>query len=244
MEDIFELLRSLPYPGRGLFAGRTEDGKSAVLFYFLTGRSVNSRNRIFVPDGDGIRTEAFDPSKVTDPSLIIYSPVKVFENKTIVTNGDQTDTVYDGFLKGKTFAQSITNRTFEPDAPNYTPRISAVLTAEDGNMEYTMSMIRTTGGDPEKPSHELFKYLEPQAGEGHFLRTYEGGGDPIPSFEGAPVKCSTADWGNDPDEIAHKIWDAMDEDNKVSLFVRVIDLEDMTFGDCIINKLKGNRRLA
>ena len=238
MEDIFELLRSLPYPGRGLFVGRTEDGKKAVLFYFLTGRSVNSRNRIFVPDRDGIRTEAFDLSKVTDPSLIIYSPVKVFGNRTIVTNGDQTDTVYNGFREGKTFAQSVSNRSFEPDAPNYTPRISAVLTIEDGSMEYTMSMIRTIGGDPEKPSHELFRYLEPKVGEGHFLRTYEGGGEPVPSFEGEPVKCSTKGWGDDPDEIAEKLWDALDEDNKVSLFVRVADLRDLIIRDHIINKLE------
>ena len=238
MEVMFELLRTLPYPGRGLFVGRSEDGKKAILFYFLTGRSVNSRNRIFVHDGEGIRTEAFDQSKVTDPSLIIYSPVKVLGDNTIITNGNQTDTVYEGLIKGISFADSLSTRTFEPDAPNYTPRISSILTVTDDSMEYKMAIIRTVGGNPEQSLHEVFDYSAPEAGEGHFLRTYLGGGEPIPSYEGEPVRCSTEGWGDDPEEIAAKVWDALDSDNKVSLFVRVIELENKTYKDCIINKLK------
>ena len=237
MENLFELLSSLPYPGRGLFIGRSDDGKKAILFYFLMGRSTNSRNRVFVPDGCGIRTEAFDPSKVTDPSLIIYAPVRVFENKTIMSNGDQTDTIYDGLCQGKSFAGSLLSRTFEPDAPNYTPRISSVLNIEGGEMTYQMSMIRTAGGDPDVEVRSLFEFDSPKAGEGHFLRTYMGGGDPIPSYEGDPVLCSTKGWGNDPDAIANRIWDAMDQHNKVALFVRVIDLSDSSCSDRIINKL-------
>ena len=238
MEDLFELLSSLPYPGRGLFIGRSEDGEKAILFYFLTGRSVNSRNRIFVPDSDGIRTEAFDPSKVSDPSLIIYAPVRVLENKTIVTNGNQTDTICDGITEGKSFAESLSSRTFEPDAPNYTPRISAVLDIENGRMTYEMSILRTEGGDPDREVRDFFAYGSPKAGEGRFLRTYLGTGDPLPSYEDEPAVCSTEGWGDDLDSIAERIWNAMNMDNKVSLFVRVIDLEDLSFRDSIINKLQ------
>ena len=238
MVDLFELLRSLPYPGRGLFIGKSEDGEKAILFYFLTGRSVNSRNRIFVKDGQGIRTEAFDPTKVTDPSLIIYAPVKVLGNKTIITNGDQTDTVYEGLLSGKSFEESLSVRTFEPDAPNYTPRISSIISIENSDMKYEMSLIRAANGDPEKEVREHFECNDAKAGEGRFLRTYMGTGGPLPSYEGEPVLCSTERWGSDPECIANKIWDAMNADNKVSLFVRVIDLRDQTCKDRIINKLQ------
>lgn len=238
MVDLLELLRSLPYPGRGLFIGKSEDGEKAILFYFLTGRSVNSRNRIFVKDGQGIRTEAFDPTKVTDPSLIIYAPVRVLGNKTIVTNGNQTDTVYEGLLSGKSFEESLSVRTFEPDAPNYTPRISSMLSIENFDMKYEMSLIRAANGDPDKEVREYFKCNDAKAGEGFFLRTYMGRGGPLPSYEGEPVLCSTERWGSDPECIANKIWDAMNADNKVSLFVRVIDLSDQTYRDRIINKLQ------
>ena len=238
MVDLFELLRSLPYPGRGLFIGKSEDGEKAILFYFLTGRSVNSRNRIFVKDGQGIRTEAFDPTKVTDPSLIIYAPVRVLGNKTIVTNGNQTDTVYEGLLYGKSFEESLSVRTFEPDAPNYTPRISSMLSIENSDMKYEMSLIRAANGDPDKEVREYFECNNAKAGEGYFLRTYMGTGEPLPSYEGEPVLCSTEGWGSEPEFIANKIWDAMNADNRVSLFVRVIDLSDRTCKDRIINKLQ------
>ena len=236
MTDLFECLKNMPYPGRGLFLGRTEDGTKALILYFLTGRSENSRNRVFVPEGDGIRTEAFDPSKMVDPSLIIYAPVKVYGNKTIVTNGDQTDTIFQGFEVGASFEESLSTRTFEPDAPNYTPRISAVLEV-NGGMKYEMSAIRTVGGDPEHGVHDLYRYQDPKAGEGHFLRTYLGKGSPLPSYEGDPLLCTTIGWSCDPDELIDDIWASLDLENKVSLFLRVIDLTDGSWTDRIRNKL-------
>ena len=238
MTDIFELLKELPYPGRGLFVGKSADGTKAQIFYFLTGRSENSRNRVFVRDGDGIRTQAFDPSKMTDPSLIIYSPVRVFGDATIVTNGDQTDTVYEALQRGDTFESALAERTFEPDAPNYTPRISAILETANGSMRYTMSMIRTIEGNPDYCAHEIYRYLSPSAGEGHFLRTYEGAGKPVPSFQGIPVACSTADWESDPDALIDRIWDSLNSDNRVSLFLRTVDLRNGEREDRIRNALK------
>jgi len=238
MTDIFELLKELPYPGRGLFVGKSADGTKAQIFYFLTGRSENSRNRVFVRDGDGIRTQAFDPSKMTDPSLIIYSPVRVFGDVTIVTNGDQTDTVYEALQRGDTFESALAERTFEPDAPNYTPRISAILETANGSMRYTMSMIRTIEGNPDYCAHEIYRYLSPRAGEGHFLRTYEGAGKPVPSFQGVPVLCSTADWGTDPGALIDRIWDSLNRDNRVSLFLRTVDIRSGEREDRIRNALK------
>jgi len=238
MTEIFELLKELPYPGRGLFVGKSADGTKAQIFYFLTGRSENSRNRVFVRDGDGIRTQAFDPSKMTDPSLIIYSPVRVLGNATIVTNGDQTDTVYEALQSGDTFESALTERTFEPDAPNYTPRISALLETENESMRYTMSMIRTIEGNPDYCAHEIYRYSSPKAGEGHFLRTYEGYGAPVPSFQGVPVLCSTADWGTEPDALIDRIWDSLNRDNRVSLFLRTVDLSSGEREDRIRNALQ------
>ena len=181
-------LSSTSYPGRGIIIGRTPDGTKAVTAYFIMGRSTNSRNRIFVTDGEGIRTEAFDPSKMEDPSLIIYAPVRVLGNKTIVTNGDQTDTIYEGMDRQMTFEQSLRTREFEPDAPNYTPRISGIMHVENGKYSYAMSILKSDNGDPAACNRYTYAYENAKAGEGRFIHTYMGDGNPLPSFEGEPVK--------------------------------------------------------
>lgn len=223
------------YPGRGIVIGKSEDGTKAVTAYFIMGRSANSRNRIFVQDGEGIRTEAFDPSKLEDPSLIIYAPVRVLGEKTIVTNGDQTDTVYDLMKEGKTFEESLRTREFEPDGPNYTPRISGLLTIKDGSYDYAMSILKSHNGNPEQCNRYTFTYDAPVAGEGHFIHTYMGDGSPLPSFEGEPtwVKIS-----GDIDTFTNMIWSNLNEDNKVSLFVRYIDIKTGEYETRIINKNK------
>ncbi len=226
-------LRSNSYPGRGIIIGRTPDGASAVTAYFIMGRSQNSRNRVFVEDGDGIRTQAYDPSKLEDPSLIIYAPVRVLGNKTIVTNGDQTDTIYEGMDCQMTFEQSLRSRTFEPDAPNYTPRISGILHIESGSYNYAMSILKSNNGDPDSCRRYTFAYENPKAGEGHFIHTYMQDGDPLPSFEGEPKPVSIP---GDMDAFAGMLWNSLNEDNKVSLFVRYIDLASGTFRTTIINK--------
>ena len=226
-------LRSNSYPGRGIIIGRTPDGASAVTAYFIMGRSQNSRNRVFVEDGDGIRTQAYDPSKLEDPSLIIYAPVRVLGNKTIVTNGDQTDTIYEGMDCQMTFEQSLRSRTFEPDAPNYTPRISGILHIESGSYNYAMSILKSNNGDPDSCRRYTFAYENPKAGEGHFIHTYMQDGDPLPSFEGEPKPVSIP---GDMDAFACMLWNSLNEDNKVSLFVRYIDLASGTFRTTIINK--------
>ena len=184
--DLAEELRSNPYPGRGIIIGKTPDGTKAVAAYFIMGRSANSRNRVFVEEGEGIRTQAFDPDKLEDPSLIIYAPVRVLGNKTIVTNGDQTDTIYDGMDKQLTFEQSLRSREFEPDAPNYTPRISGIMHIESGLYNYAMSILKSDNGDPAGCSRFTFAYHNPGAGQGHFIHTYMHDGNPLPSFEGEP----------------------------------------------------------
>jgi len=221
------------YPGRGIVIGRTADGKYAVTAYFIMGRSVNSRNRVFVVDGKGIRTQAYDPSKLSDPSLIIYAPVRVLGNKTIVTNGDQTDTIYEGMDKQLTFEQSLRTREFEPDGPNYTPRISGIMHVENGTYNYAMSILKSNNGNPDACNRYTFAYTNPVAGEGHFIHTYMGDGNPLPSFEGEPkwVKIE----GN-IDEFTDMIWKNLNEDNKVSLFTRFIDIETGEFTSRIINK--------
>ena len=226
-------LRSNSYPGRGIIIGRTPDGASAVTAYFIMGRSQNSRNRVFVEDGDGIRTQAYDPSKLEDPSLIIYAPVRVLGNKTIVTNGDQTDTIYEGMDCQMTFEQSLRSRTFEPDAPNYTPRISSILHIESGSYNYAMSILKSNNGDPDSCRRYTFAYENPKAGEGHFIHTYMQDGDPLPSFEGEPKPVSIP---GDMDAFAGMLWNSLNDDNKVSLFVRYIDLASGTFLTTIINK--------
>jgi len=217
--------------------GRTADGAKAVTAYFIMGRSVNSRNRIFVEDGEGIRTEAYDPSKMEDPSLIIYAPVRVYGNKTIVTNGDQTDTIYEGLDKQFTFEQSLRSREFEPDAPNYTPRISGVMHVEKNRFNYAMSILKSDQGDPSSCLRYTFAYENPKAGEGRFISTYMGDGNPLPSFEGEPrALVLSDDFTGDIDGFTNRVWTALNEDNKVSLFVRFIDIATGEYETRIVNK--------
>ncbi len=231
---IENLLTSNAYPGRGIIIGRSADGKTAVTAYFIMGRSVNSRNRVFTETADGIKTEAADPSKLSDPHLIIYSPVRVLGNKTIVTNGDQTDTIYEGMDKQLTFEQSLRSRDYEDDAPNYTPRISGIMHIENGTYNYAMHIIKSADGDPDCVERYTFTYNTPLAGTGHFIHTYMGDGSPLPSFEGEPEKIEI---GNDSiDAFADKLWNALNEDNKVSLFVRYIDIESGKAATKVINK--------
>ena len=235
MISIEKELKENSYPGRGIIVGRSEDGTKAVIAYFIMGRSSNSRNRIFVEDGEGIRTQAFDPSKLEDPSLIIYAPVRVLGNKTIVTNGDQTDTIYDGMDKQLTFEQSLRSREFEPDGPNYTPRISAVLHLEKGEFNYAMSILKSNNGNSESCNRYTFAYNKVPAGEGHFISTYMHDGNPLPSFEGEPKWMEIPD---DMDAFAELLWSSLNEDNKVSLFVRYIDIATGKYESKIINKNK------
>lgn len=231
--DLGELLKANAYPGRGIVIGRSEDGTKAVTAYFIMGRSVNSRNRVFTATEDGIKTEAFDPSKLSDPHLIIYSPVRVLGNKTIVTNGDQTDTIYDLMDKQCTFEQSLRGREFEDDAPNYTPRISGIMHIENGTYNYAMSILKSADGNPESTERHTFTYSNPLPGVGRFLHTYMGDGSPLPSFEGEPEKVAIS--GN-IDEFTDKIWNCLNEDNKVSLFVRFINISDGSYETRIVNK--------
>ena len=231
--DLCQELSRNPYPGRGIVLGRTADNKHAVIAYFIMGRSENSRNRIFEETEDGIRTRAFDESKMTDPSLIIYHPVRQVGEDTIVTNGDQTDTIQQGLLSGKTFAESLRSRCFEPDPPNYTPRISGIVHPENGGCNYALSILKSADGNPDSVHRFTFSYTKPLCGEGHFLHTYMGDGDPLPSFEGEPEKIATMD---DIDAFTNLMWDALNDDNKVSLFVRYIDLATGKATDRIVNK--------
>ena len=223
------------YPGRGIILGRSEDGKKAIAAYFIMGRSENSRNRVFVEDGEGIRTQTFDPAKLEDPSLIIYAPVRVLDNKTIVTNGDQTDTVYDGMKKGLTFEQSLRCREFEPDAPNFTPRISGLMEIENGKYSISMSILKSDNGDDSGCNRYTFNYENPKAGIGRFIHTYVTDGNPLPSYEGEPTPVELK--GN-IDQITDLIWNSLNNDNKVSLFVRFIDIETGKYETKIINKNK------
>jgi IMP cyclohydrolase len=237
--NLFNLLKNNAYPGRGIVLGRSADNAKAVIAYFIMGRSVNSRNRIFTVTEDGIRTEAHDPSKMVDPSLIIYHPVRSYEGKTIVTNGDQTDTIYEGLDRQMTFEQSLRSREFEPDAPNYTPRISGVLHVEAGKYNFAMSILKSDDGDPSSCLRQTFAYESPAAGQGRFISTYQGDGNPLPSFAGEPVKLAFDDsFTADIDTFAGRIWDALNEDNKVSLFVRFIDIATGEAESRIINKNK------
>ena len=233
MLSLEQELKNNEYPGRGIVIGRSADGKYAVTAYFIMGRSSNSRNRVFVTEGEGIRTEAFDPSKLEDPSLIIYAPVRVLGKDTIVTNGDQTDTIYEGMGKGLTFEQSLRSREFEPDAPNYTPRISGVMHVEDGQYDYSMSILKSNNGDPSCCNRYTFSYDKPVAGEGHFIHTYMHDGNPLPSFSGEP---KLVDIPNDMDAFTDMVWSSLNEDNKVSLFVRFIDIATGEYKTKIVNK--------
>ncbi|MCR5796799.1 IMP cyclohydrolase [Eubacterium xylanophilum] len=234
MLSLEKELANNPYPGRGIVIGKSPNGKYAVTAYFIMGRSENSRNRVFVEEGEGIRTEAFDPSKLEDPSLIIYAPVRVLGKDTIVTNGDQTDTIYDGIKDGKCFAGALKTREFEPDGPNYTPRISGIMHI-DGDFDYKMSILKSNNGNPDACNRYTFDYSNPIAGEGHFIHTYARNEEPLPSFEGEPKLVDIMD---DIDEYTDMIWKNLNEDNKVSLFVRYIDIETGKYSTRIVNKNK------
>ena len=233
MLSLQQELENNAYPGRGIVIGLTPDGTRAVAAYFIMGRSSNSRNRVFVTEGEGIRTQAFDPSKLEDPSLIIYAPVRVLGNKTIVTNGDQTDTIYEGMDHQLTFEQSLRCREFEPDGPNYTPRISGILHIEDGRYSYAMSILKSNHGDGSSCVRNTFAYQTPLAGEGHFIHTYMHDGNPLPSFQGEPKPVEMMD---DMNAFTDMLWNSLNEDNKVSLFVRYIDITTGQYDTRIVNK--------
>lgn len=232
---LSDILRSDPYPGRGIVLGRSEDGKNGVIAYFIMGRSENSRNRVFIEDGEGIRTKAYDESKVKDPSLIIYAPVRVLNDLIIITNGDQTDTIYENMKKGMSFEESLRERTFEPDKPNYTPRISGVIRISKGQYDYSLSILKSDNGDPDRCLRYTFSYEDPGAGEGRFIHTYKENADPLPSFEGEPERVRIS---GDIDRFTGMIWDSLNEDNKISLFTRFIDIETGKYESRIINKWK------
>ena len=229
---IEQTLGSNAYPGRGIILGKSEDGNYAVIAYFIMGRSENSRNRIFVEDGTGIRTQAYDETKISDPSLIIYSPVRVLDSRTIVTNGDQTDTVFDVLSQGGTFEDALRARTFEPDAPNLTPRISG-LVEPGAAFSYRLSILKS--GDPEGKSAQryFYEYSSPVAGEGRMIQTYLGDGNPLPSFEGEPVRLKLS---GSIDEFSHAVWENLDSENKISLFIRYISLKTGLTETRIFNK--------
>lgn len=232
--SIKDDLKSNSYPGRGIILGKSEDGTKAVIAYFIMGRSENSRNRVFTEFEQGIKTQAFDPAKLVDPSLIIYAPVRVYKNDTVVTNGDQTDTIYDFLAKGDNFENALRTRTFEPDEPNFTPRVSGVVRTVDG-FNYKLSILKSANGNPNCAQRYFYEYSNPLNGQGHFIHTYKCDGNPIPSFEGEPTLVEIK---GDIDEFTNEVWTNLNEDNKVSLFTRFIDIKT---GECdtrIINKNK------
>ncbi len=235
MTELAKELSSTSYPGRGIVIGKSADGKYAVTAYFIMGRSENSRNRVFVEDGTGICTQAFDESKMEDPSLIIYAPVRTLGNYTIVTNGDQTDTIYDLMDQQYTFEQALRTREFEPDAPNYTPRISGLMHIVNGEYDISMSILKSAENDGSSCRRYTYTYSNPRNGEGFFLHTYMGDGNPLPSFEGEPTPVTIE---GDIDTFTEKVWNALNEDNKVSLFTRFINIETGEYESRIINKNK------
>lgn len=230
-----EYVSKFSYPGRGVALGRSADGKKALMVYFIMGRSENSRNRMFVQEERAVRTKAVDESKMTDPSLIIYYPVRTVGKWTVVTNGDQTDTVADFLQKGRTFEEALRTREFEPDAPNYTPRISGIIELEQGGFSYTLSILKSDRGNPDACLRFFYEYA-PVAGQGHFIHTYEQDGDPLPSFEGEPVPVEIA---GDIDAFTETVWNSLDTDNRVSLFTRFIDLKTGGTKTRIVNKHEG-----
>ena len=234
MTDLTAYLRERTYPGRGIALGRSADGRKAVIVYFIMGRSVNSRNRVFAATDDGIRTQAHDPAKMSDPSLIIYHPVRTVGKDTVVTNGDQTDTIRDALLAGQTFAAALRTRTFEPDGPNWTPRISG-LVGPDGS--YKLSILKGLDGDPSCCCRYFYEYDKPKAGQGHIIHTYAADGEPLPSYVGepAPVAIDAAN----AKTLAEQVWAALNEDNKVSLYVSYIDLATGARDTVIVNKHNG-----
>lgn len=231
--NLGKLLESNAYPGRGITVGLDETAEHAVIAYFIMGRSANSRNRVFTPKDKGIITEAADPAKLEDPSLIIYAPVRVYGNETIVTNGDQTDTIYDYCAKAQSFEDALRTREFEPDSPNFTPRISAILNCENAKLCYKMAILKSAEGDDSECLRYFFEYCAPKKGEGRFISTYNCDGNPIPSFDGEPKRVAIK--GN-IQAFSNMVWNSLNSDNKVSLFVRYIDLKTGKSEDVIFNK--------
>ena len=237
-KNLYKYLSGNNYPGRGICIGQSPDGTKAMIAYWIMGRSANSRNRVFeaFPERGGIRTVAADPAKMEDPHLIIYNPVLVINETTIVTNGDQTDTIYhfirDNLFPGYSFEAALSTRLFEDDAPNFTPRISGVVNMRRGG--YKLSILKSCEGNPESVQRQTYDYPQPLAGEGQLLTTYQKDGSPIPSYAGEPMRVAVDE--NDPNEFAGKLWDALDEDNKVSLFVRAVTLATGDYEDVILNK--------
>ena len=232
---MFKYLSTLEYPGRGIILGKSDDGKNVVFAYFIMGRSVNSRNRIFDVYGDDIRTKAFDESLLNDPSLIIYSPVKVFGNNVIVTNGDQTDTIYEYLKTGKSFEDALYTRTFEPDAPNFTPRISGLIELKD-RLKLKFSILKSDEGDENQTLRFFYNYYNPKSVEGFLIHTYKENSDHLKSFEGEPKKVQIS---GDIDAFSEKLWNSLDSENKISLAVRYINLETGEYIQVIKNKLVG-----
>ncbi len=230
--SLYEDLSSNSYPGRGIVIGKSEDGKNAVIAYFIMGRSTNSRNRVFEAEGENLRTKAFDPALLSDPSLVIYFPVRAYPGGQIVTNGDQTDTIYDFLQAGKTFEDALRTRTFEPDPPIFTPRVSGIAELQNGDFTYKLSILKSTDGDEGFAQRQFFEYA-PKPGLGHFIHTYQGDGNPVPSFEGEPTPITLS---GDIDTFTGKVWNALNEGNKVSLFVRYIDLATGKYETRIVNK--------
>lgn len=229
--DLFAELQGNTYPGRGIVIGKHADNATAVIAYFIMGRSENSRNRVFTMEGDNMKTEAFDPAKLVDPSLIIYYPIRVLNDVTVVTNGDQTDTIYDFLKAGNSFEDALRTRTFEPDPDNFTPRISGMVNRQTG--DYKLSILKSANNNPASTQRFFFEYNAPLAGEGHFIHTYECDGNPIPSFSGEPKLVSI---DGDIDSFTAFLWDSLNADNKVSLFTRFIDLKTGKFETRIVNK--------
>ena len=232
IKSMIDRIDGNPYVGRGIVIGKSSDGKKAATAYFIMGRSANSRNRVFTVKNGEVFTEPFDASKVEDPSLIIYAAIRKFENKLIVTNGDQTDTVYDGIVTGKSFSESLESREFEPDAPNFTPRISGMLTFGENDFMYEMSIIKSLDENGSDCARYTFSYPS-KAGLGHFIHTYVTDGNPIPTFQGEPERVAIPD---SIDEFADEIWNYLDENNKISLYVRYTDLTDGSYEEKLINK--------
>ena len=233
MKSIDKFLDNNPYPGRGIIIGKSNDGKSAVIAYFIMGRSENSRNRVFVKTSDGIKTQAFDESKLTDPSLIIYSPVRKIGDVHIVTNGDQTDTIYEYLQQGDTFASALRTREFEPDKPNYTPRISGIITTCNNELSYSLSILKSSNGNAQSCERFFYEYSNPLNGQGKFIHTYKCDGNPLPSFKGEPKTIAIDD---DLDSLTSLIWNSLNKENKVSLFVQYMSIDGSMQDYRIVNK--------
>jgi IMP cyclohydrolase len=233
LKNISQLLKDNSYPGRGIIIGKSEDSENAVIAYFIMGRSENSRNRIFVAENDGIKTEAYDPSKLVDPSLIIYSPVRVYKNATIVTNGDQTDTIFEHLSNNRTFEQALRTREFEPDAPNFTPRISGIVEKNVSYFSYKLSILKSNRFNSASCLRFFYEYVAPVNGEGHFIHTYKCDGNPIPSFEDEPTTIAI---NGDINTFSNTLWQSLNSENKVSLYVSYLNLKTGITTNRIINK--------